>query len=121
MVLHEYFGVMGVERDSYEICVTLTDIIDEAFRRIMSSTSSVTRYYGHQLVPMPLRRFGDACDKKSAEIKEALSFTTEQALAKCSGEQGSETCRLAAVEQVPKVSKVALGLKFCEITAVVKP
>ncbi len=117
IVLHEYFGVLKIEINHYTASSEFSDMIRETYIRIKRSNEELNLdyYYGYKQVMSPLSA-GVICDKTSKEFTDKLVAAQTLAINDC--ESNNKICVIKNVDIKDVISTKAIGLKYCEITAV---
>lgn len=121
LVLHEYLGILGVERDNYNTSYEMSSILEAVFTSVMKNPAPALNYFGYCIAPQPLGIQTKICERQYAHVYEAEVRAAEQALQKCTSEHPGSKCEIISTELVPKTSQTALGYRYCEITVVARP
>lgn len=118
LVLHEYLGILGIEKGNYIVTNEFTDFIVETYNRIKaSSQKDVNLYYGSQKVISPLNSSA-ICDESSRTYTDALELAKQEALSKC--KLYEKRCSIQSIDVKPVISAEIIGYKYCSITAIAK-
>jgi hypothetical protein len=118
LVLHEYFGIIGVERDTYTASVEFVGALKSLHKKLLNNLAdSPIRYYGRSVGSPPLNIFTNICDTKISSIADAKGLAENEALAKCQAER-QQNCEIAQTEMRELLSKEMVGFRYCEVTAI---
>ncbi|MCU1441760.1 MAG: hypothetical protein JWP85_2757 [Rhodoglobus sp.] len=121
LVLHEVFGILGVERDSFEASLDFKSFLANASKEMeteLADSSQMNLFYG---LCQSFPALGDAstCGSGTDKLEKAQICATNQAEAKCrmSGKGG---CEILNTSYTPKMSTTAFGLRYCEVLVLMK-
>jgi hypothetical protein len=121
LALHEYFGVLNVERDIFPATTDFSDFIDREVRRLESKTANgdfgFNRFYG-QCADVPEIASATIC-VSGDRLKAAETCALSQAQAHCRFADHDQ-CALVQVTYSPKISRTVMGLRYCEVVAIMK-
>ena len=118
LTLHEYLGILGIEKGNYIVTNELSDLIVQTYNRVKKSNSNLLNlFYGNQKIVSPVNS-SVICDSNSAAYKDAIELAKNEALAKCSLQ--SKKCDILMVTTEQKISSVMIGYKYCSVTAIAK-
>lgn len=118
LVLHEYLGILGVERDQYQVTNELSDLVVQTYNRVKNSKAeNINLFYGHQKVINSVNS-QIICNESSLAFKDALELAKQEALAKCALYNSDCKVRLTEVEAI--ISPVMIGYKYCSVTVIAK-
>lgn len=116
LVMHEYFGILNVERDHYNVSYEFQDVVIATQQTIQQGSEvGINVFYGRCVKAPPLNQVGDACAQASAEL---LECAVEQAASRCQTLSPDSGCKVLTVESERKMSPN--GFLFCEATAISK-
>ncbi len=122
LVLHEYFGILGVERDRYEASIEFSDFAIRASREIVTAsvagTYMVNLFYGHAL-SIPSIDSPTICDSASPKLANALAAATTEAEGQCRI-SGKNNCELVNTSYTESFSTTAIGMRYCEVLVIMK-
>ncbi len=122
LVLHEYFGILDVERDHFQASIDFAAFSIEVTKTISSKNSSesfiANIYYG-QCISVPALISSSTCETSSTSFYQAKKCALAQAEGKCRL-SGKAQCQLLSLIPTAKVSKEPVGLRYCEILAIMK-
>lgn len=117
LVMHEYFGILNVERDNFNVSYEFKDVLVTTLNRILAEPDLLLTnlFYGRCVKAPPLSRQGKICEDNK---KELIECATEQATSRCKSLSPASSCQLVVIESDRKIADS--GFQFCEATAVVK-
>jgi hypothetical protein len=122
LTLHEYFGILAVEQDSYDVSIEFEPLLKEIARKMTETGATdglmANLYYGRALL-IPGLTQSLTCDSNSAEFAQYVAFSRSQAESKCLL-SGKKTCQLISQTAVPVISTQTMGLRYCEISTVIR-
>jgi hypothetical protein len=83
LVLHEYFGLLGIEVDVYNVSINYAPALNAVLLRLISEQRvSPIRYYGEGVISLPLYS-RNQCDADNVQSERAIAAAAAQALLKC--------------------------------------
>lgn len=116
LVMHEYFGILNVERDHYNVSYEFQDIVVATQNSIAeNATSTVNIFYGRCVKAPPLNQLGDPCAQVLLELSECATL---QSVSRCKTLSPNSACEAITVETERKMSPN--GFLFCEATTISK-
>jgi hypothetical protein len=116
LVLHEYLGILGVEKNNYPVTNEFADLVIETYNRIKNTVAQdVNLYFGKQKVTAPMSS-ASICDATSTTYKDAVEVASYEAISKC--QLYNKKCSIISVEGVAVISSTMIGYKYCSITAI---
>lgn len=118
LVLHEYLGIMNVERDVYTVSKNIRSQIQGIAARMIATGRSPAQYYGMCEASLGLASTDSECEG-GAEVQRAANCAQQQAMVRCNSEKNSE-CRYVGTFVEKKLSKKVLGLITCKVTGIAK-
>lgn len=124
LVLHEYFGILGIERDNYKESTqrSILSLVQSLTKKIQTNPvyadMQVNLFYGQARDVVSFSSI-DVCDASSMSFSKALLSSQQQAQAQCKISGRSE-CQLINTTVTPKISKIYAGLRYCEILTIIK-
>lgn len=119
LVMHEYFGILGVERDNYSVTLKFLSFIQMLSKEVARYENlSVNLFYG-QCNVFPSLSSGQICNEGSNEIREAQLCSVKKAQAKCVIAD-KDDCKIISTTMSPVLSTRYVGLRFCEVLTIAK-
>lgn len=122
LVMHEYFGILGVERDHYKVSLNFLSFTQMLAKEIASTPDyknlSVNLFYG-QCNLFPPFTSSQICNSQSQELIKAQACSTQKALAKCTIAEKTN-CSIVETIVNPVLSTRHIGLRYCEILTIVR-
>ncbi len=119
IVLHEYFGILNIERNSYEASLEFAPFIGALAKNLAKNSSSeINLFYGRCLAVPSLSETGSMCDANSEKVQKAEACAKFSAEGKCRLEKNN--CELISLDYEVVISTVQIGLRYCEVTAIIK-
>lgn len=121
LVLHEVFGIMGVERDSFEASLDFKSFVANASKELeteLADSGQVNLFYG-LCQSFPALSDPSTCGSGTDKLEKAQICAVNQAEAKCrlSGKSG---CEILNTSYTPKMSATAFGVRYCEVLVLMK-
>lgn len=121
LVVHEYFGVLNIERDSYPASLDFAGELARVAERIRKSpeaaTLMVNLFYGHSTY-IPRMGSVDVCDYNAPDFIAAVNSSRTQAQNKCAI-AGGKSCAVVDEQIKSIVSSTMIGFRYCDIEIVV--
>lgn len=122
LVVHEHFGILGIERDQYFSSIEYASLKKTVVERIKNdpnmSSLQVNLFYGECQAFPPITTM-DICGTDNEQIAKALTCSQQRALGQCQL-QGKTNCTLVETKMTPIISTQYIGLKYCEILSIYK-
>lgn len=118
LVLHEYFGIMNVERDHYNVSVRFIAALEQLASRLLERNAHNALFYGVAVASPPLNFMGSVCANSEAWFLTAKKYATDQSRNRCLIDKPKVGCENFAVLTQEIRSERMPGLSFCEITVV---
>jgi hypothetical protein len=117
--LHEYLGIIGIERDQYLASNDLLGMITEILtKKDVSSFLIVQLFYGQCSVSPSLSE-DSFCEPGSASFERANACALRKANDRCSA-AGRASCLPFETKVETKLSKNMIGLKTCDVLTILK-
>ena len=118
LTLHEYLGILGIEKGNYIATNELSDLVVQTYNRVKNSSSDqINLFYGNQK-PASSVNSSTICDQSLPSYHDAVELAKNEALTKCS--LHSKSCKILSLTAEPVISTVFFGYKYCSITAIAK-
>lgn len=122
LVLHEYFGILGIEQDRYDASIDFSDFAVSTTKAIQKKNSEssfmINLFYG-RVASYPSLRETDTCDPTSSRVQSAIAKATEQAQGRCNIAQ-QKSCQVAETDLEEIVSTSTIGVRYCDVLVIVK-
>lgn len=116
LVLHEYFGVMNVERDTYTASLDFVSLIKAAAAKAPAADLMTNLFYGRVVNIAPPTE-AETC---SVAIQtQALAEANRQAVSKCVL-SGEKKCAVVQSSSEAILSEQIMGLRYCETLVIVR-
>lgn len=119
LVLHEFFGILGIERDTYDVSYYYRGLLAKLTMQLLASRITPVMYYGYAVASKSLHMGGAPCDRDYPAIQDATKQAEELAMDRCIAER-EEGCRNLHVEYQTIQSDEHIAFRYCEITALAK-
>ncbi len=122
LVLHEYFGIIGVERDRYDASIAFKEFTALATQEIglksPTSTFMVNLFYG-RCISVPSLVQASTCEDDPAKLAQAESCARAQAEGSCRL-SGKSQCIVMSTSQTATISTTVVGLRYCEVLVIMR-
>jgi hypothetical protein len=122
LVLHEYFGILNVERDRYDASFEFAFLTQAVAKKISSQDANhefmANLFYGFS-ESIPALTDESTCKAGSDSLTQATARAESEAQNKCLL-SGKSKCSLVSTTYDPKLSETEMGLRYCEITSIVQ-
>ena len=122
LVLHEVFGIMGVERDQFDASADFTTFTVTAAKELQRENPegafAYNLFYGRCL-SFPSLSDPSTCEADSEKVTRAASCALTQAQGKCRL-SGKGQCELMNTTYTSRMSTTALGVRYCEVLVLMK-
>ncbi len=122
LVMHEYFGILGVERDSYQVSLKFVSFAQMLSKEVASSPDyknlSVNLFYGQCNIFPPLTS-SQICDSSSKEMADAQECSKRKAQAKCAIAEKAD-CKIIDTTMNSVLSTRYVGMRYCEVLTIAK-
>lgn len=121
LVLHEYFGIIDVERDSYSASIEFSKMSIKVAKGIEKNPalSGIANLYYGRCINVPSLNAAEICPSNDVAIATLKSCALTQAEGNCRLNSRSK-CTQISLEVLPKVSSAVLGLRYCEALVLMK-
>ena len=122
LVLHEYFGIVGGERDKFTASIDFKGFTSRALEGIRASIGAenllANLFYGRCL-SFPSLNESTTCDFESPKLQQAERCAITQAEGNCKI-SGKKNCEKINISYSAQMSPTQIGLRFCEVLVVLK-
>jgi hypothetical protein len=121
LVLHEVFGILNVERDSFEASLDFKTFVANAAKEMeteLADSAQMNLFYG-QCQSFPALSESSTCGSGTDKLEKAQICAVNQAEAKCRL-SGKGACEILNTSYTPKMSSTAFGLRYCEVLVLMK-
>lgn len=122
LVMHEYFGIIGVERDNYNVSTNFVEFIKAVEKRIKLDPSlqdlEINIFYGRCDEVIPVYGFG--CDVGQDWVIRAEKCAKDRAESVCRIKGQKDNCQLIRTTYVQILNKEYLGLRHCEVETLMR-
>jgi hypothetical protein len=122
LVLHEYFGILGVERDRYDASLDFSNLALSVTRAISQKAGKdgymANLFYGYAQ-SYPALSESQTCAQSSKRIQDAIATAAAQAQSRCEMSQNS-SCKVIGTTLSEIVSTRIIGMKYCEVLVLMK-
>lgn len=115
LVLHEYLGILNVERNVYKVSMKMNKFFDDLAGKLKEKGEQL--YYGLCDANLPLSFKGEICSLENPQLEASILCAKEKALRRCLMESYTE-CKGQVIIKQEKMR--AIGVATCEITSIVK-
>ncbi|MES2769967.1 MAG: hypothetical protein V4596_12550 [Bdellovibrionota bacterium] len=118
LTLHEYLGILDIEKGNYIVTNELSDLIVQTYNRIKNSNSNqINLFYGNQKIGSSMNS-AIICDQSSPAYADAVELAKNEAITKCSLQ--NKSCKILSLTAEPIISSLVMGYKYCSVTAIAK-
>ncbi|MGZ3695170.1 MAG: hypothetical protein ACXWQO_13605 [Bdellovibrionota bacterium] len=121
LVLHEVFGILNVERDSFEASLDFKTFVANASKEMeteLADSAQMNLFYG-QCQSFPSLSETSTCGSGTEKLEKAQICAVNQAEAKCRL-SGKGACEILNTSYTPKMSATAFGLRYCDVLVLMK-
>lgn len=122
LVLHEYFGILGVEQDHFLASVDFAEQVSDWTQDLLKNKKSenfMANFFYGRCISIPALDDSVTCNADSTRFAQAQSCAQNQAQGKCRLSGNSE-CAISSASYSPKVSTSPMGLRYCEVLVIMK-
>ncbi len=120
LVLHEYFGIMNVERDHYNVSVKFISALEQLASRLLAKNGHNALFYGVAVASPPLSFMGRVCDNSEPWYLAATKYAMDQSSSRCALDKPKDPCNQFTTLTREIRSEKMPGLAFCEITVIAR-
>lgn len=118
-VFHEYLGVMGIERDNYNVSIYFIKMLEDLAQKLLTDQNSPNLFYGVCVASPPITYVGPTCQGTEPWFKSAEKCAEQAARQNCELDRRIECSPPRTFTREVK-SKHMAGIEFCEVTVIVK-
>jgi hypothetical protein len=119
LTLHEFFGLLSIERDHWAVSMRFKEVLSDLSRRLLNQASGPVRYHGRVAVGPPMNVMGDVCSETQPHVIEAVTQAKVQAIGFCQTEQ-NRVCSIKLTEIEAVWDKKTPGYIYCEVRTVAR-
>lgn len=118
LVMHEYLGILNVERDVYRVSEDFYMQLNTLAKNLIDAGNSPGQYYGVCQAGLGLLETEMTCDKSSSMVKKLNACAEHQALLRCKAELGNG-CRRVGHFLEQKINPLS-GMASCQVISIAK-
>jgi len=118
LVMHEYLGILNVERDVYIVSEDFYTHLNTLAKNLIAAGNSPGQYYGVCQAGLGLLETDMTCDKSSSFVKKLKGCAEHQALLRCKAELGNGCRRVGHILE-QKINPLN-GMASCQVISIAK-